>query len=254
MRFYLGTHEVGWLWDTRLEHVPLFVSARRLTRRPVIMRRALTRWALDSGGFTELSMHGRWTVTTAEYVALVRRCHAEIGSLDWVAPQDWMCEPQILTLTGLTVAEHQQRTVENLLELRTLAPDVHFCPVLQGWCEADYLRCVELYQARGVELADEPVVGVGTMCRRQGTREAAQIMRRLAGCGLRLHAFGAKISGLTRYADVLHSSDSLAWSLNARKHPPLAGCAHKSCANCPRWALQWRARLLQGLAGPAAPG
>jgi O-acetyl-ADP-ribose deacetylase (regulator of RNase III) len=30
-------------------------------------------WALDSGGFTELSLHGRWKATPAAYVAAVRR-------------------------------------------------------------------------------------------------------------------------------------------------------------------------------------
>ena len=44
-----------------------------------------------------------------------------------------MCEPFMLAKTGLTVAEHQARTVANYLELRSLAPELPFVPVLQGW-------------------------------------------------------------------------------------------------------------------------
>ena len=64
---------------------------------------------------------------------------------------------------------------------------------------------------------------------------------------MRLHAFGAKTLGLKRYAGSLASADSLAWSYNARRHPPMEGCSHKSCANCRHWALRWRERALEGL-------
>ena len=37
-------------------------------------------------------------------------------------PQDRMCEPEQLAITGLTVEEHQRRTVDNFVELRDLAP------------------------------------------------------------------------------------------------------------------------------------
>jgi hypothetical protein len=48
----------------------------------------------------------------------------------------------------------------------------------------------------------------------------------------------------------LKSADSLAWSYAARRRPPLAGCRHRTRANCPRYALAWRARLLARLDGP----
>ena len=66
-------------------------------------------------------------------MAAVRRYRDEIGGLEWAAPMDWMCEPFMLAKTGLTVAEHQARTVANYLELRSLAPELPFVPVLQGW-------------------------------------------------------------------------------------------------------------------------
>ncbi len=249
MKFFLGTHRPNWLADSRFASVPLFVSRRTLAPMRKLPR-ALGGWAMDSGGFTELSMHGKWTLTAAEYVSDVRRIRDEVGELQWAAPQDWMCEPVMLSSTGLTVDEHQRRTVDNLLELRALAPDLPFAPVLQGWRMADYWRCEERYADAGVDLAAEPIVGVGTVCRRQGTSEAERIMRSLAAGGLRLHGFGFKTKGLVGCGDALASADSLAWSYSARKSEPLPGHSerHKNCANCADYALQWRARLLELLA------
>jgi hypothetical protein len=126
-------------------------------------------------------VHGRWTLTPEEYVAAVRRYATEIGRLDWAAPQDWMCEPFILAKTGLSVEEHQRRTVANYLRLKELAPDLPFIPVLQGWEQADYLACAAMYETAGVDLAAAPLVGVGSVCRRQATDEIGAIMRALAG-------------------------------------------------------------------------
>ena len=240
MIFYLGVHEPAWLARTA---VPLFVSRRRLVRRKS-MPRALGSWALDSGGFTELSMHGGWTVPPSQYAAEVRRFRDEIGGLEWAAPQDWMCELFITRKTGRTVAEHQRLTVENLLELRSLAPDLPFVPVLQGFTMDDYMRCVDAYHAAGVDLAAERVVAVGSVCRRQSTSEILTICRRLAGLGLRLHGFGVKTLGLPGLRSVLASADSTAWSMRARRSAPMPGHAHKSCANCLPFALRWRESLL----------
>lgn len=120
MTFYLGTHHPAWLEQTA---VPLFLSHRTLAGRRSLPR-ARGPWALDSGGFSELSMHGTWTVPAARYVDDVRRFVREIGGLRWAAIQDWMCEPVMLAKTGLSIAEHQARTVSSLLELRALAPDL----------------------------------------------------------------------------------------------------------------------------------
>jgi hypothetical protein len=243
MQFFLGTHRPNWLADPRFEGVPLFVSRRTMPKRLVP---AITEWALDSGGFTELNMHGGWKTTPKEYAADVRRFRDEVGRMAWAAPQDWMCEPHVIEKTGLSVEEHQRRTVDNFLELRALAPDLPIIPVLQGWSLADYWRCEDLYEDAGVRLQQEPVVGVGTVCRRQGTAEAATILQTLAGSGLRIHGFGVKRAGLAQSAHVLASADSLAWSFRARRSPPLPGheARHKNCANCPDYALQWRNRIV----------
>ncbi|WP_229069004.1 hypothetical protein [Actinoplanes sp. DH11] len=246
--FYLGTHQPHWLAALG---VPLFVSDRRL-RRYRRLPVAAAPWALDSGGFTELSQYGTWDTgpAPAVYANRVRRYRDEIGHLAWAAPQDWMCEPAILAKTGLTVAEHQDRTITNYERLRDLAPDLPFVPVVQGWTPGDYLRCVDRYQRAGIDLTRMPLVGVGSVCRRQSTVQVGDILTALHQAGLtRLHGFGFKTLGLARHGHLLASADSMAWSAQARREPALPGChGHRNCANCARYALAWRTRLITKVA------
>ena len=232
----------GWL---RSAGVPLFISHRRL-RNYKTLPVAITRWALDSGGFTEISMNGRWTISPVEYAESIDRYTEEVGMLDWAAPQDWMCEPQMLDKTGLTIEQHQRLSVQSVCELRSLTTNP-VIPVLQGWRIADYVNHVSMYEEAGVNLFDEPVVGVGSICRRQSTREAAEIARQLIP--LRLHAFGAKGDALALYGSKLFSCDSMARSFAGRMRPDPA-CEKKSCANCLHYALAWRGQLL--VAGKSA--
>jgi hypothetical protein len=247
--FFLGTHEVGWL---ERGVGPLFVSHRRLKQRARLPRAAAA-WALDSGGFTELRLHGRWLVSVEEYIEATRRYTREIGRLQFAFSMDWICEPTILNRTGLTIHEHQRRTVANFAELRGRAPDLPFAPVLQGWRLADYVRCAELYRAWGFDLTRERRVGVGSICTRQGTPEVQDILYSLAARGLALHAFGVKHRGLPGCAGALTSADSMAWSLQARFDAPLPSCRHQRCSNCIKYAVRWRERLLSQL-DPDLPG
>jgi hypothetical protein len=259
-RFYLGVHDVSWLERT---DAPLFLSHARLSRNGrKKMPRAIGRWALDSGGFSELSIRGKWTVTAPEYARAAESYALQIGGLDWAAIQDWMCEPFVLSKTGLSVKEHQARTVASLLELRALAPassGVRWLPVLQGFSLAQYLECLEAYDKAGVDLRNEPVVGIGSVCRRQHTAEAEETIRRLVDeYALRLHGFGFKITGLRALGRVLTSSDSMAWSFDARRKLPMEGhdkpgpnrrSGHKCCNNCLDFALDWRDEVLRIIAG-----
>ncbi|WP_433019968.1 DUF7221 family queuine tRNA-ribosyltransferase-like protein [Kribbella sp. CA-294648] len=252
VEFFLGTHQPGWL---RTSSVPLFVSDRRL-RGYKTLPRATAPWALDSGGFTELSTHGSWDhgPTPRQYADRVRRYRDEVGQLLWAAPQDWMCEPWILSKTGRSLLDHQRRTVGNYLQLREIAPDLPFVPVLQGWRLDDYLVCVELYSKAGVDLAAAQVVGLGSVCRRQATNEAVTIIDALRAAGVeRLHGFGFKVLGLRRCGHRLASADSMAWSIEARRTAPLPGCQHKNCANCHLYAHQWRRRVIASIPLHEAP-
>lgn len=266
--FFLGTHLPTWLWNDAIpDGIRLFVSHHRLDGGPRGPRKsaypaARHAWALDSGGFTELQQFGEWRTTPREYVDSALRYATELGGMLWAAPQDWMCEPLIISGgqagrvryagTGLSVAEHQRRTVANFIELQDVwraATDLPcpFIPVLQGFTQAEYLACWDLYDEVGVELADYPLVGIGSVCRRQASREIAEIIWALLSRNpdLGIHAFGSKGEGLALYGDDLLSSDSLAWSKNGYHNGPMPNCrGHKTCANCPAFALAWMRRML----------
>jgi hypothetical protein len=243
MTFFLGTHEVSWLWRTS---VPLFVSRRRLVRRKTPLRKAIAPWALDSGAFTELTMYGKWRLDPEQYADEVQRWSEEAGPPLFVAPMDWCCEPFMLDKTGKTVLEHQERTVQSYLDLTALAPGVPWCPVLQGWEITDYVDHAAMYERAGIDLGSMPRVGVGSVCRRQGTWQAVELFADLRHLKLRLHGFGLKIGFLKQvFRCGLESFDSLAWSLRARKRGvPLDGCKHASCANCMKFALMWRDQVM----------
>lgn len=245
--FYLGTHKPNWLWDERFRDTSLFVSHLTLRKYRTLKPAVCRRWALDSGGFSELSLRGRWTISPKEYVWAVLRYLAEIGNLDWAAIQDWMCEPFITKITGLSIEEHQKRTVRSYLDLKELAPEVTWLPVIQGYTKDDYLRCLDLYLQEGIDLTTFPLVGVGSICRRQATDEVLHILRALWVQGIKIHAFGLKKKGVEKCFDFIESSDSLAWSYHARRRPPLEGClggGHKNCANCADYALWWREKMI----------
>lgn len=255
MRFYLGSHMPVHLTRTT---VPLFVSAVRL-RMCKRLPQAAGPWSLDSGGFSAITSDGYYDAGPRQYAREVREWSREIGGMQWAAIQDWMCEPVALKRSGKSVAEHLRLTVESYLRLRDLEPREVWTPVVQGFAEADYLRCVDLYDSRGVELSSCPTVGVGSICRRQGTGEAASILARLKSCGLNnLHGFGLKITGLIDrgIAASLASADSMAWSFRGRsawhhERTRLCGGYHRGgCANCLDWAVAWHDEITSSLPAP----
>lgn len=241
MMFYLGAHMPHWLTDST---VPLFVSHRRLGGRRRLPR-AATRWALDSGAFTEVARHGRFTTTPTQYVNAVRRYRDEIGQVDWAAPQDHMCEPWVLARSELagTVAEAQAWTVHNYLTLRGLDSELPIIPVLQGQTLGDYIEHVIAYYHAGINLEREPIVGLGSVCRRQATREIAELVAELSRT-IRLHGFGVKADGIARYGWCLTSADSMAWSYDGRKIRPCPRSGVASCGNCRHHALDWRTKTV----------
>lgn len=212
--------------------VPLFLSRHRLVLRDGRQRKTLPRsrvaWALDSGGFTTLSQHGRYLVTHRQYAEEVCRYDEQIGNLRVAFAMDWMCEPSVIAMTGLSVEEHQRRTIESIMVLRELAPGLPWAPVLQGWTLSDYERHVALYLRNGIDLRCEPLVGVGSVCTRSGAAEGLAIARLLASFDLRLHLFGYKRDGLPDALPYCVSADSMAWSQHARNNNErLPGCTHR---------------------------
>jgi hypothetical protein len=242
LNFYLGTHEENWLSHPG---PPLFISRRRLFRRPrKVLPRACRPWAMDSGGFTELNLYGWWQTPAMQYITEVRRAAQECVGMRWAAIQDWMCEPFVLARTGLSVYQHQRMTVQSYRLLRQLAPDLPWCPVIQGFTLAEYVRCVQMYGDAGTNLTSLPVVGLGSICRRQATSEAEDMIRALHELGIKLHGFGFKLKGLARVGHLLHSADSMAWSFAARYGKPLPSCTHPRCNNCAVYANRWHAEAV----------
>lgn len=252
--FYLGTHMPHWLsydWSEFDQYgipVKLFVSLETLSKykNPPIATR---RWGMDSGGFSQVRKYGRWNKTIEQFIDQVRFYRDGCGNLEWVPCQDWMCEPFMLKKTCKTIKQHQLLTTWNYCDLLMYAPDLPVIPVLQGWEKDDYLRHIEFYEEQGVDLFKLPRVGVGSVCRRQSTNEAEQIMYSLWSLGLKIHAFGFKTLGLLKCQDMLVSADSMAWSYTARREKILlGGCnTHINCANCHIYASIWYFNLMQKL-------
>jgi len=234
--FFLGTPEPYWL---RRDDVtgPFFVSRSRLARLKKL-HETKHRWALDSGGFTQLHKYGTWTISSEEYANFVKRCDDEIGNLAWAAPQDWMCEETALRQSGLSVREHQDRTISNFLDLRQRLGSL-VIPVIQGWDRDEYLECCDLYEKAGVDLSSEDVIGLGSVCRRNADSDIAEIINTLQP--LNLHGFGIKGKSYIENYGSLVSADSMAWSFTAR---PLPNCSHRKCSWCYEYADLWRSRIL----------
>ena len=267
--FYVGAHRPGWL---ETSPVPLCVAFHHLYARKRVgdaMPKAHGLWVLDSGAFTELQKHGEWRLDPDTYGGAVTRLIDDCGRPpQWVAIQDWMCEPWVISGgvhngirfagTGLTVELHQELTVMSYVYLAREFYFVPWLPVLQGWTLQDYLRCVDMYAAAGVDLTEAPIVGLGSVCRRQNTSEIGTIVAALAARGLRLHGFGIKAQGLRQYAHLLASADSMAWSIDARwakSATRTPACRHEGprCNNCLLYAVGWRDRLLESLRPPGSP-
>lgn len=255
---WLGTHHPDWVSDPALP--ALFVSRSRLAARkrwPVVRCRAV---AVDSAGFTEVAQAGRWRPSIPEFADFVAACQ-EWGAR-WVAGMDWPCGPTALAESGLGVEAHQALTVEFHAQLAATLP-AHLrplvTPVLQGWDPDDYVRHLSMYERAGLDLEDEPLVGVGSLVR-DDHDTVATVLAELAGTGLRLHAFGVHRRALVAayQRGGLHwrphdgcwwptgviSYDSMAWSYAARRRKVrLPECEHRAatCANCQTWALHWRA-------------
>lgn len=255
MRFYLGV-ETAWLARVEFRDVPMFVSHRALRDRRTVFPPAVGPYAVDSGGFTEVHDEGRWVTTAADYLDSLRRYREQIGPFDFAACQDWMCDPAALAATGLTVHEHQQRTIDSLLALRSADPSLPIAPVLQGWTYGDFIEHTRMWHDADVDLVAEPVVMVGSIAAREGTAIAEAVLASMYHRGIAVHALGVKTAGLRRAAHYLASADSMAWSFAARRRvmdgngPMFDDCPHKACSHCPRWALLWREQVMAGLDTP----
>jgi hypothetical protein len=275
-----GIPKASWLFRDDFAGVPVMISRGafatkasvakplRPFRRP---RRPLATFdGLDVGAFALVSAYGDYPFDDATWAHDAGLLVEQIGRPRFVSPRDKMCEPWMLTKMGATVRENQDHTTRSVLELRRLRPDLPWLPVLQGWAPEDYERHADDYQRHGIDLVREPLVGIGSVCKRKGRElEAApEVFWRLQRRGIRCHAFGLAVRGLEELALAglvsadeqtpgVVSADSQAGLLMARRKglllpghgEPDASVGrergHKNCATCPIFALGWRATVLQ---------
>lgn len=233
---WLGADASAFSWRTRI-----LVSYDRL-RDAKTLPVATNWWVLDSAAYPMLDKNAGWTIPGAEYAADIRRYGEEIGHLKWAAPQDWPAAPHLLERTGLTAEDHQLLTIASVKYLRAADTGVHIIPVLTGPTPEAYLRHAEMYREAGIDMHDEPIVGVGALLFRP-VKEAAEIIRMLHGAGFtRLHAFGGKGQLLDMVGHLIESVDSAGWSADARRATD--ECPHglvKWERNCPQAARDWAA-------------
>lgn len=211
MEFFVGLH-----MPAQAHHfASCMISYNRLKtrRKPVPSKR----WIMDSGAFTEVAMRGGFTTTPQTYAEVVNRLGDHGGMVAAVA-QDWMCEPFVVSKTGLSVEEHQRRTVERYAILRDLTPH-YIMPVIQGYRPEEYLAHIAQY---GDLLGGGSWVGVGSVCKRSGSPDQiGEVLRAITGIrpDLRLHGFGVQLRALRSdlVRPLLATADSMAWSFNARR-------------------------------------
>lgn len=224
MRFFVGLHQPS---DAGKVKLPAFISVHRLAARKSNF--VVGEWIMDSGAFTTISKHGGYPAPVADYAKQVRRW-LDCGHLLAAVAQDYMCEPHMLSKTGLTVADHQRLTIERYDALHLEETGVYIMPVLQGYAPADYVRHVRAY---GDRLAHGMWVGVGSVCKRNGTPHAIRAVLseiKRVRPDLRLHGFGIKTTSLADHVvrEMLHSADSMAWSFAARRQGRNANDWHEA--------------------------
>jgi hypothetical protein len=212
MLFYVGIH----MPSRAAEFERCMVSVNRLRDRRSDF--PVREWMLDSGAFTEISTHGDYRSEPREYAEQVVRW-SRVGKMVAAVSQDFMCEPFIVQRTGLSVREHQQRTVDRYDAIKAHVGDAPLMPVLQGFDAADYVQHVRDY---GRRLKHGAWVGVGSVCKRNSDPAAIEhvlLAIHHERSDLRLHGFGIKLSALTSgiVRALLYSADSMAWSFSARR-------------------------------------
>ena len=233
------------------EHIPrAMISVNRLLRRRSPF--GASDWIMDSGAFSRIT-GGRGHLPVGEYAAEIRRWR-ECGNLQAAVAQDWMCEPFVLAVTRLTVRQHQEASTRNYLELReALGGEVHVMPVIQGFEPGEY---AEHTRDLSAHLEEGCWAGVGSVCRRQGRPlEVARVLSAILSVrpDLRLHGFGIKATALgdASVALRLHSADSMAWSLAARRERYRdAPQARNSVQACLDWLERTQAIRPRNAAAP----
>jgi hypothetical protein len=229
MQFFIGLHHPSTAWPFKRAMIQVATLCERLRDFRV------NEWILDSGAFSQISRHGRYRISPDEYLRQIERWSG-CGELLCACTQDWMCEPFIVEKTGLSIREHQERTIDSYVYLSERS-SVYIMPILQGFEPADYVKHLDDY---AFLIPQGAWVGVGSVCRRNVNSDAIEdvlVAIKSRRADLCLHGFGLKITAFESptVRALLYSSDSMAWSL--------ANKFEQGDGNDPRRALAYCAKV-----------
>ena len=215
-------------------NAPVLVSANALRRRaggfrqPSIELFSGCNVALDSAGFVAMVRYRGYPWSTSDYVRL-----AKSHPWAWWAAMDYCCEPEVAR-DRAEVRARIASTVRHHGECCACADDLGVAaplPVLQGWFPDDYERCVDQLDV------DAPLIGVGSVCRREPAAIEAIVNRldAVLPSSTRLHLFGVKGSSVAalRGHRRVASVDSMAWDYEARRN------------RIGRFSVDWRASVMR---------
>lgn len=213
VQFWTGVHHPHNAGKVERAFISINALRRRVGPFPVNC------WILDCAGFKTIELHGGYPDAPEVYAAQIKRWSRN-GRLIAAVSQDYMCEPFMLAITGLSVSEHQRLTIERYDALLNCdRGGVYLMPVLQGYQPGEYVEHLRMY---GPRLAVGAWVGVGSVCKRNG--DPARIAEVLLAIkrerpDLRLHGFGIKKTALESglVQSLLRTADSMAWSYAARR-------------------------------------
>lgn len=212
MEFYVGLHQAS---DAQhFDRCCIHVGRLDGRKKPLGCRELL----LDSQAFMKLRLYGGYPELPEAYAAKVERIAPLVETLTAVT-EDYMCEPFMLTKTGLTTADHQRMTIERYDLIRAaLDAHIYLMPVLQGYQPREYVQHLHDY---GERLPSDAWVGVGSVCKRNSDPAAIRAVLlaiKAVRPDLKLHGFGVKTTALASptVRQLLHSADSMAWSSAGR--------------------------------------
>ena len=218
-RFYFTVHP-GDLIRGRLIpgcHIMLVASAHwdddkkrfRVVRPPADHVSSIV---IDSGGFTAAKRWGSYPWTHQQYVDWIRATSRDV-ILDFCAVMDYACEPNVDRSILATNKDRIKATIKNEMELKRIAPDLPWLPVLQG----DNLleRAYDLDRRCKLGALPAGYAGLGSVCGR-GAGGAKSVVKFYADQlpGVRYHGFGMHIQALDDDAvyNAIRSWDSYSWN------------------------------------------
>lgn len=218
--FFIGCDR-RWMFD--LIPKPMLGVNAPLSRR-VDLRSKEVSWA-DSGAFQLVKKHAGYPFSHEEY-----RARLEQLGPSFYTQMDWPCEPSVREKTGLTVAQHQVRSIASAAECATWKlGESLFVPTIQGWTVDEYLACAENLEAEGLW---RPYMAIGSVCRRGSTAGVERVLWALREFkpGTRYHGFGVK--SVDKLLSHLWSADSFAWNFHGRMDVRARhGIGHNTRAN-----------------------